>query len=139
MPPGMRARIRGLSMPRSGTARLARLSTGWVLLVLCTALIVWRIDFRVGQCRPSSFGNTGAVAFFDANERNLATLDETQLALGWRSVAEQQSSLGHSAHPPLRAACAAKPVLSRLEKPPALRDIFPHSISLFPNPPPPLS
>jgi len=114
------------------------LSTGWVLLVLCTALIAWRIDFRIEQCRPSGFGNTAAVAFFDANERNLAKLDETQPAPGWRSVAEQQSSLGQSAHPSPRAACAAKPLLSSFEKPPALKDIFCRSVSLFPNPPPPL-
>src|SRR5579863_4356843 len=46
----------------------------WIFLVLC--LIGWRINSRVEQYRPLvGVGHHSQAAFFDANERNIASID----------------------------------------------------------------
>ncbi len=119
-------------MSRSETARLARSSTGWFLLFLCTSLLAWRISSRIEQYHPSSAGPPAAVAFFDANERNTASLDVAQSQQ--RFVAEEHHQLFCLDSPevlPLLLTDRRQPDTSTV-----LPDILLSSVSLFSNPPP---
>jgi hypothetical protein len=123
-------------MSQSRTARLARNSTGWLLLLLCTVLLAWRIDFRIEQYHLSSVATPTAVAFFDANERNIATLDETHFSLGARFVQEHPHFLADADHPAALAVQLTETSRRRPETPPVLSGSLVHSVPLFPNPPP---
>jgi hypothetical protein len=118
-------------MSRSETARFARSSISWLLLILCTSLLAWRISSRMEQYHPSSAGSPAAVAFFDANERNIASFDITQPQL--RLVAEEHHRLFCLDSPEVL------PQLTDTSQPDTsavLPDIFLYSVSLFSNPPP---
>ena len=123
-------------MSRSGTARLARNSTSCLLLLLCTALLAWRIDSRVEQYHPSDSKVPNAVVFFDANERNVATLDEAYLSQSPRFLAE----LSHLVLDVDDLVSAQNQLMQTNqywpETPPVLSRIVDVSVTLLPNPPP---
>jgi hypothetical protein len=84
------------------------------------------------QYHPSSAGSPAAVAFFDANERNIASLDVAQSQL--RFVAEEHHRLLCLDSPevlPLQPTDRCQPDTSTV-----LPDILLYSVSLFSNPPP---
>jgi hypothetical protein len=104
----------------------------WMLLALC--LIGWRVGSRVEQYRPSiAFGSHQAqITFFDANERNKASLDESRCRS--RVVAERTDCLLPVAglEPPVHPAYR-----SQWGDRTALPPIYVKSVFLFSNPPPP--
>jgi hypothetical protein len=121
-------------MLRSETARFAR-RTSWLLVFLCTALLAWRVDYRIEQCRASSAQTHTAVAFFDTNERNLASVDAALAYVHFASEAPQLLFCVGS----LAAEPQQQTKLRRPETAPALPDIPLHSFSLYANPPPSLA
>jgi len=102
-----------------------------MLLALC--LVGWRVGSRVEQYRPSiAFGSLQTqVTFFDANERNKASLDESRSRS--RAIAERTdcrlpvAGLEPPVHPAYR---------SQWEDRTALPPVYIDSVSLFSNPPP---
>jgi hypothetical protein len=104
-----------------------------LLVLLCAALLAWRVDFRIEQCHPSTarVPVSASIAFFDANERNIASLDAP--CAQPHSVAETRSF----------AFCAVSrpPLLQRTDRwspeaSPTLPDIPLTSVALLANPPP---
>jgi hypothetical protein len=84
------------------------------------------------QYHPSSAAPPAAVAFFDANERNIASLDVAQSHL--RFVAEEHHRLLCLDSPevlPLQLKDRCQPDTSTV-----LPDLLLYSVSLFSNPPP---
>jgi hypothetical protein len=122
-------------MSRPGTARLARNSTSWLLILLCTALLAWRVDFRIEQCHPSSVA-PAAVAFFDTNERNIATLDKAHSDERVHFVAEQPHRLVDLDNPAFGPVQLTETDRRRPETPPVLSRLVDLAVPLFPNPPP---
>lgn len=123
-------------MSRSATAQLARHSTNWLLLVLCIALLAWRIDFRVEQCHASTPSSPAVVAYFDVNERGVASLDETHLDLHTH-VVDENAQLRVDLHSLTATLDRLTTRMRRsLEKPPVASGPFIHPVSTFPNPPP---
>jgi hypothetical protein len=120
-----------MSPSKSKAARSVLGSTLWLTVLLCASLLAWRLDFRVAQYHPSSA--SAAVAFYDANERNTASLDTAfPQSLVVLSDRVQLFSLA-----PLEKALAlpsARP--DGPDTPTALPDLFLCSASLFSNPPP---
>jgi hypothetical protein len=125
-------------MSRSEAARLARNLRNQFLLLLCIALVAWRIDYRIQQNHVSSVGSSSAVAFFDANERNIATLHEAKSSLRSHSIAG-----------PFHLILDVDRAVSLLieetqtgkhqrwhETPPVLSRYLDDSVLLLPNPPP---
>jgi hypothetical protein len=123
-------------MSRTMTARLARKSTSWLLFLLCITLLAWRIDFRIEQCQPSSVSAPATVAFFDVNERNAATLNETHFNVCARFAADQPRLLVVVDPLAVSTAHLMETDRRRLETPPLLSGLFAVSIPLLPNPPP---
>ena len=119
--------------PHSMT-RLNRSTTKWMWMLLALCLIGWRVGSRVEQYRPSiAFGSLQTqVTFFDANERNKASLDESRSRS--RAIAERTdcrlpvAGLEPPVHPAYR---------SQWEDRTALPPVYIDSVSLFSNPPPP--
>jgi hypothetical protein len=84
------------------------------------------------QYHPSSAGSPVAAAFFDANERNIASLDVAQSQL--RFVAEEHHRLSFLHRPevlPPQLTDRSEPDTSAV-----LPEILLYSVSLFSNPPP---
>jgi len=108
-------------------------STTWLWILLAICLIGWRVSSRVEQYRPSiaSMGHHAQVTFFDANERNIASIDASRSDL--RLVAEQIDKLFPIADvEPLVHPTNARQWEVRTALPP----IYVDSVSLFSNPPP---
>jgi hypothetical protein len=104
---------------------------------LCIALLAWRINSRFEQYRPSTSAvPSSIIAFFDANERNIATLDAAHLDQRPRFSAERP-------HLVLDAGdlVSAQGLLTETNQgwpdtPPRLSRIVDFSVPLLPNPPP---
>jgi hypothetical protein len=125
-------------MSRSRSARFARNLAPWLIVLLCSAMLAWRIDTRIEQYHPSGIGTRAAVAVFDANERNTATLAETHFKVHARLVAEHpvdHAEVDGIAALALRLMEAGR---RRPESPPVLLGSDVQPVSLFPKPPPPL-
>jgi len=123
-----------VAMSTHSMERSAWSSTKWVWILLAICLIGWRISSRVDQYHPSivSSGHQAQVSFFDANERNIASIDATRSHS--RLVVEQTDRLLPVAglEPPVRATYRRQ-----WEDRTALPPIYVDSVSLFSNPPPP--
>jgi len=123
-------------MSRSGTARLARNSTSWLLVFLCIALLAWRIDSRVEQYRPSNLAAPSSIAFFDANERNIATLDAAHLNLRPRFSADQPHLILDASD---LVSARGLPTYTNKgwpDTPPVSSRVVDFPVPLLPNPPP---
>ena len=120
-------------MSRLETARMARNSTSWLMLLLCTALVAWRVDFHIEQYQLPSV-SIPAIAFFDANERNLSTRYESSpspdlftercgliLVVDGLTSARSQLTKSNQSLP---------------ETPPMLSRVADVSVPLLPHPPP---
>ena len=126
-------------MSRSRTAEFARHSASWLLLILCIALLAWRIDYRVEQCEAASPTSPAVVAYFDANERNAASLDEMHLDPHTR-FGPDYSHLRLDLDSVTAVIFQARETASRPpEIPPVLPGLFVRSTSNLPNPPPTLA
>ena len=118
-------------MSPSETARTIRRAPTWLLLLLCTSLFAWRIHSRIEQYHPTP-ASTGAVAFFDANERNIVSLEASCVPL--HTASDPIATLISFDRPQPRRA----PSLDRNQPPnhPVLPAILIHPAPLFSNPPP---
>jgi hypothetical protein len=114
------------------TARRIRRATKWFLVLLCISLIAWRLNSRIEQYRPSTPVSTAAVAFFDANERNITTLEASCVPL--HSASDLIATLVSLDRPqPQRAQTIYR---NQPLNHPALPTILIHTATLFSNPPP---
>ncbi len=113
-------------------ARELRRATTWLLILLCISLIAWRLDSRIEQYHPSSTGSPASVAFFDANERNIISLESSRLPL--HPASEPPDTLASLEHLQLHPAQPIHRI--RLDQP-VLPAILIYSVTLFSNPPPP--
>jgi hypothetical protein len=113
------------------TARSSWNSTAFLLILLCLSLLGWRLSTRLEQYHPSDAGRSATVNFFDANERNIASIDEARSHS--RQAAEEQDLLFYVVRfePPVRLARRGHPDTRTLLPP-----IYVDSVSLFSNPPP---
>jgi hypothetical protein len=107
-----------------------------LILFLCISLLAWRLDSRVEQYHHSSAGPRAVVAFFDANERNIASFDTAYSQP--RCVAGDHDQLFFLARP--ETVLIQQPFSrERLETQTAPPDVFFYSAPHFPNPPPSLT
>jgi hypothetical protein len=120
-----------ISMSPHETARSSRNSTVFLLILLCLSLLGWRVSTRLEQYRPSVAGRSAAVNFFDANERNIASIDEARSTS--RDVAGEQDWLFLAVRfvPPVQPTRRFQRDTRTLLPP-----IYVDSVSLFSNPPP---
>ncbi len=113
--------------------RSAWISPTWLWILLAICLIGWRVGSRVDQYHPLVAGpaHQAQVAFFDANERNLAAVDASRSLP--RLVAEHTDLL-------LPMPDVKPPVQPAYERQGEARTVLPpiyvDSVSLFSNPPP---
>ena len=109
-------------------------STTWLWILLAICLIGWRVSSRVEQYHPSvaCAEHQAQVAFFDANERNIASLDASRSHS--RLAAERIDRL----FPVAGVEPLVQPSYERQsEDRTVLSPIYFNSVSLFSNPPPP--
>ena len=123
-------------MSRSVQARFARQSTSWLLLVLCIALLAWRIDYRIEQCHSSHACAPAVVAYFDANERNVVSPGETNLDLHTRADAESYAADFNADGPAAHVVAATERTSGPPENPPVVAGSFIQSFASLPKPPP---
>ena len=125
-----------IAMSPHSMERSAWNSTKWMWILLAICLIGWRVNSRVEQYHPSigRAGHQAQVVFFDANERNIASIDAVRSHS--RLVAEQIDQLFPVAglEPLVQSAYE-----SQWEDRTALPPIYVDSVSLFSNPPPSLA
>jgi hypothetical protein len=125
-----------VAMSPHSLERSAWNATKWLWLCLAICLIGWRVSSRVDQyhCSIVSVAHQGQVSFFDANERNRASLDASRSPS--RQVAEESDRL----LPVVDLEPAVSVFYERSRDHGALLPpIYVDSVSLFSNPPPNLN
>jgi len=103
---------------------------------LCIALLAWRIDSRVEQYRPSALAVPTSIAFFDANERNIATLDAAHMNQRPRFSAGRPHLILDAGDLVSARGLLTETNQSWPDTPPRLSRIVDFSVPLLPNPPP---
>jgi hypothetical protein len=113
-------------------ARSSRRAPTWLLVLLCISLLAWRLNSRIEQYHPSTAASTAAVAFFDANERNITSLEASREPS--HPAPRQAHTLVSLDRPQPRR---PQPIdRDRLPHHPVLPAILIHTATLFSNPPP---
>jgi hypothetical protein len=114
------------------TARSSGRAPTWLLLLLCLSLFAWRLHSRIEQYHPSTPASTATAAFFDANERNLTSLEASCVPL--QSASDPIATLVSLDRPQPRRVR----VIDRNQPPNqlVLPAILIHTAPLFSNPPP---
>jgi hypothetical protein len=109
-----------------------------LLVFLCIALLAWRIDSRVEQyCPSTSAVPTSVIAFFDANERNIATFYEAHLSLRPSFFAERPHLILDAGDLVSTRGLPTETNKGWPDTPPVLSRVVDFSVPLLPNPPPP--